>query len=98
MKVVAICDRGLGSSLIMKFTLRDILKSMKRSDLKATFASPKSFKNKKTKNVYAVVCDRNTSQQINFGRKIVMNNLFDKRELEQKLANFIAHDDPRFHT
>lgn len=91
MKVVAICGRGLGHSLIIKFTLRDILRGLKRSDLKATFANPKSFKPKE--DVFVVICDAKISELINFERKIIMENLFDKRELEEKLVNFIANND-----
>jgi galactitol-specific phosphotransferase system IIB component len=87
MKLLAVCGQGLGSSLIVEMNIRDVLQDLNREDINVEHTNLNSF-NRDDQELSAVICGRDLAEAINFDQKIVLENLFDKEELKEKLLNF----------
>ncbi|AOG60966.1 PTS system, ascorbate-specific IIB component [Spiroplasma helicoides] len=91
MKFVAVCGQGLGSSLIIEMSIRDILISMGRDDIEVEHTNLNSFNNGDP-SIDAVICGIDLADSIDFENKIVLNNLLDKEEIEEKLSEFFKEN------
>ncbi|ATZ16304.1 PTS system IIB component (L-Asc family) [Entomoplasma freundtii] len=89
-KILAVCGQGLGSSLLIEMNLKDVLANLNRDDLEAAHTNLNSFDPTDT-DILAVVCGLDLEESIDFDRKIILQNLFDKNELETKLESFLAN-------
>ncbi|WP_041618862.1 hypothetical protein [Spiroplasma taiwanense] len=88
MKFVAVCGQGLGSSLIIEMNIKNVLNQMGRDDIIVEHANLNLFDSNDS-SINAVICGIDLSDSIDFEQKIVLNNLLDNDEIEEKLTEFL---------
>lgn len=83
MKIVAICVKGLASSLIVELNLKSILNDL---NISAT-VEHKSLKefDVNDQTISYVICHRKLANKINHKNKIVLKNCFSKQEILTKV-------------
>ncbi|ATZ18445.1 PTS system, ascorbate-specific IIB component [Williamsoniiplasma somnilux] len=87
MKIIAVCGQGLGSSLVIEMNMKDAVDEI-GADIEIGHTNLNSF-DPNDSSISAVVCGKDLEDAINHSNKIVLNNLFDKDELKEKIENFI---------
>lgn len=88
MKFMAVCGQGLGSSLIIEMNIKDVVEELDREDIEVEHTNLNSF-DASDDSISAVICGNDLSDSIDFDKKIILNNLFDKDELREKIENFL---------
>jgi len=88
MKLIAVCGQGLGSSLIVEMNLKAVVNEIGHGEIEVGHTNLNSF-DPQDNSITAVVCGRDLDPSINFSKKIVLENLFDKDELKEKILNFL---------
>lgn len=86
MKIVAVCGQGLGSSLIIEMNIKDVVEEL-GIDAEVTHTNLNSF-NASEETDSVVVCGADLADSIEFDKKIVLDNLFDKEQLKEKISNY----------
>ncbi|WP_029512176.1 MULTISPECIES: hypothetical protein [Mesoplasma] len=86
MKLIAVCGQGLGSSLIIEMNMKDAVEEL-GLDVEVGHTNLNSF-DPTDSSITAVVCGLDLESSINFDKKIILNNLFDKDELLEKIEKF----------
>lgn len=89
MKLIAVCGQGLGSSLIIEMNIKDVLATLGRSDIEAAHTNLNSF-DPTDSEILAVICGQDLYDSIDFDEKIVLENLLDKDELEEKVDKYLT--------
>lgn len=88
MKLIAVCGQGLGSSLIIEMNIKDVVEDLEQDDIEIGHTNLNSF-DPEDKSITAIICGKDLEESINFEHKIVLENLFDKNELKEKLIEFL---------
>jgi len=89
MKIMAICGSGLGSSFMVEMNIKKVLKKLnieaevEHSDLSS--ATPGAA------DVFVMAKDIAASASVPENQLIVINNIIDINELENKLAAYFAN-------
>lgn len=91
MKFLAVCGQGLGSSLIIEMNIKDVVEELDREDIDVDHTNLNSF-DPSDSEILAVICGNDLSDSIDFDKKIILNNLFDKDELKEKIEEFLEEN------
>lgn len=89
MKIMAVCGSGLGSSFMMEMNIKKIIKKLnitsdvEHADLGSVSANDAD--------VFVMAKDIASSSGIASDKIIVLNNLLNMEELEQKLVNYFTN-------
>lgn len=89
MKIMAVCGSGLGSSFMMEMNIKKIIKKLnitsdvEHADLGSVSANDAD--------VFVMAKDIASSSGIASDKIIVLNNLLNMEELEQKLVNYFKN-------
>lgn len=89
MKIMAVCGSGLGSSFMMEMNIKKIIKKLnitsdvEHADLGSVSANDAD--------VFVMAKDIASSSGISSDKIIVLNNLLNMEELEQKLVNYFKN-------
>lgn len=86
-KIVTVCGMGLGSSLIIEINVKDVLKKL-GLDLNDFQIEHKNLNSYSAQDNYdVVICGSDLEHSIDAGnsKKVVLLNLMDQDELENKL-------------
>ncbi|WP_434341954.1 PTS ascorbate-specific subunit IIBC [Mycoplasma putrefaciens] len=86
-KLVAVCGQGLGSSLLIEMNLKNVVKQL-GLDIQVTHTNLNSF-DATDDSILAVVCGSDLENSIDFDRKIVLENLLDQKQAEEKIREFL---------
>ncbi|UWD35079.1 PTS ascorbate-specific subunit IIBC [Mycoplasma cottewii] len=86
-KIVAVCGQGLGSSLLIEMNLKNVVKKLDLP-IEVIHTNLNSF-DSNDESILAVVCGVDLENSINFDRKIVLENLLDPKQAEEKIKEFL---------
>ncbi len=82
MKIVTVCGLGVGSSLIMKMTISKVIKKL---GIKAD-VEHWDMGTVKSQNADLIVTTKELAKELNsYSNIIIMNNIMDEEEAEEKL-------------
>ena len=87
MKIMAVCGHGLGSSFMLEMNIKKALKQIgveaevEHADLSS--ATPDAA------DLFVVGKDLSSSINVQDDKKVVLNSIIDKKELEEKLRAYI---------
>ena len=87
-KIMCCCGQGLGSSMIVKMNAEDVLKSMGITGVEI-FHSTLSDANPTAADLFIVGADLQHFVG-SLPNKVVLHNILDKNELEQKLKEILG--------
>ncbi|MGL4588652.1 MAG: PTS sugar transporter subunit IIB [Mycoplasmatales bacterium] len=86
-KIIAVCGSGLGSSFMIELNIKDVLSANGISEIEVTHTSVTDCPREEN-TLY--VCGLDLASTVEtFGKTIILNNIMDKVELEQKLLEVI---------
>lgn len=91
MKIVTICNWGIGSSPIIIANVINCLKKLNRHDIDVEHTSIAEFNRNKIDDETLVICAKDFDQQINFKEKITLINLLDRNEMLIKLKTYLKN-------
>lgn len=88
MKIMAICGSGLGSSFMIEMNIKKVLKTLNiNADVEhADFSSATP----EAADLFVMAKDIAASASLPEQKLLVLNNLIDINELQQKLADYFA--------
>ncbi|ATZ17131.1 PTS system, ascorbate-specific IIB component [Williamsoniiplasma luminosum] len=84
---MAVCGMGLGSSLIIEMNIKDVTEQLDidcevgHTNLNSFIANDSS--------ITAVICGSDLADSIEHPNKIILQNLFDKEEIKEKISKFM---------
>lgn len=85
-KIVCACGSGLGSSLIVRMNAEEILNKLGHSEIEVDHTTISDI-NPNAADLFVVGGDlKDFVSDIPDEKKIILNNILDKNELEEKLA------------
>ncbi len=88
MKIMAVCGHGLGSSFMLEMNIKKALKligveaEVERADLSS--ATPDAA------DLFVIGKDLSSSITVPENKKVVLNSIIDKKELEEKLRAYFS--------
>jgi len=86
MKILAICGHGLGSSFMLEMNIKKVLKvigveaEVEHADLSS--AMPDAA------DLFVIGRDLASSVNVSADKKVILNSIIDKKELEEKLRAY----------
>ena len=86
-KIVCICGNGLGSSFLLEMNVKVVLKDLDVTNVEVEHADMGSAWQGMAD---LIVCASDLKNNLEkFGETIGLNNIMDKNELKEKLANYL---------
>lgn len=88
MKIMAVCGHGLGSSFMLEMNIKKALKligieaEVEHADLSS--ATPDAA------DLFVIGKDLSSSITVPENKKVVLNSIIDKKELEEKLRSYFG--------
>lgn len=88
-KIMCCCESGLGSSIIVQMNTEEALRRLGRADITVGHTTTASLADCEA-DLYVFGWDlEGVALNIPEGKKIILRNILDKRELEAKLKPFL---------
>lgn len=91
-KICTVCGMGLGSSLIVELNVKKVIQELKlsESDFEITHKNLNSYS--PNDNFNYVICGTDLADSIDSGNgiKIVLENIMDVNELQEKLKKYLV--------